>query len=894
MANDKDFDEMLNSNKTKFITEESRQTLPTITTTDTNKKVSKRRKAPSPIKIPKQERRRSTSIGSAYLDSQSTGADFQSISLERVGIPTSPAFNHAWYSPPAVQEPARKSPLPSPKIPSPMPSPRISSLAFSKEKSLDKLERSNTPTSTHSTVTRKLSNFNLSNDDPTTPVLQQSPSIRLINDNDSQTKNDQNRSLPPLPPSPSHSDLGLKCWNQDESFLPKQKHAEWLGSLGATNKQALYTYMSQFDFCSLRLDDALRKLTSKLFLRAETQQIDRILEAFSIKFFNDNPLPLYRSPDVVHAISYSILLLNTDLHIADIVTHMSRHQFIKNTLNVVHNQYDSRGFSTPDLVDDTSSITSSKTTNTINKNQPQQSIPQGPPLSYYTRKNKLGRNGSLSSIRSGLSPSYSTSTSPSSSSLTEEKVKKSASSMTISTSYESQQLDAELEPFLRDIYNSIRSQKILLPLDGNKANNLSVNTSRQRLPRNMSSPSISTSSLKRGSIRGLSSLLGTDGRTSPTPSLGSVMEAPTPSIGFASNLSQTIIKEQQEDAISNKSALSDNSDAGLILTDEELALMGPPWAKEGFLQRKHYYESDGKRSKDRNWLEVFVVIGRGDLKMFTFGESAGVQGAQSSGGIGGGNWTNNANLVGEIPLAHSVSDYMRNGYNRSRPHCFQLSLPNGGKYYLQAGTESLLDEWVSTCNYWASRASKEPLSGGVSNMEYGWNSVIGEVESGSSMLKPQREEDVMSVRSNYSINRWKQPFRTNADKMYIEDWNAPHLPVVSSALTEEDQQRALQKFSASLKKDLRVHRQIYDRMLQQYSTKSSNRDKATHNWNKKNKYLITEIKKYDRYIDNLNQAISMRKQKQHEKQLEKALAEPESDEEDEEDDDDDEEEEEED
>lgn len=75
--------------------------------------------------------------------------------------------------------------------------------------------------------------------------------------------------------------------------------------------------------------------------------------------------------------------------------------------------------------------------------------------------------------------------------------------------------------------------------------------------------------------------------------------------------------------------------------------------------------------------------------------------------------------------------------------------------------------------------------------------------------------------------------------------------------------RILQKFSASLKKDLRVHRQIYDRMLQQYSTKSSNRDKATHNWNKKNKYLINEIKKYDRYIDNLNQAISMREYLSH-------------------------------
>ncbi|KAJ7040960.1 hypothetical protein C8F04DRAFT_1305673 [Mycena alexandri] len=33
------------------------------------------------------------------------------------------------------------------------------------------------------------------------------------------------------------------------------------------------------------------------------------------------------------------------------------------------------------------------------------------------------------------------------------------------------------------------------------------------------------------------------------------------------------------------------------------------------------------------------------------------------------------------------------------------------------------NKWVSTCNYWATRTSKEPLVGGVSNMEYGWNHI---------------------------------------------------------------------------------------------------------------------------------------------------------------------------
>ena len=53
-----------------------------------------------------------------------------------------------------------------------------------------------------------------------------------------------------------------------------------------------------------------------------------------------------------------------------------------------------------------------------------------------------------------------------------------------------------------------------------------------------------------------------------------------------------------------------------------------------------------------------------------------------------------------------------------------LTLANGGVYFFQAGTEELVNEWVSTCNYWAARTSKEPLAGGVSNMEYGWNRVM--------------------------------------------------------------------------------------------------------------------------------------------------------------------------
>jgi PH/SEC7 domain-containing protein len=72
------------------------------------------------------------------------------------------------------------------------------------------------------------------------------------------------------------------------------------------------------------------------------------------------------------------------------------------------------------------------------------------------------------------------------------------------------------------------------------------------------------------------------------------------------------------------------------MNDDELALLGAPWAKEGMLQHKLYWESTGKRAKKSDWKQYFVVISKGELFMFTFGE----KGSSSfvGGTVGGGNW----------------------------------------------------------------------------------------------------------------------------------------------------------------------------------------------------------------------------------------------------------------
>lgn len=152
-----------------------------------------------------------------------------------------------------------------------------------------------------------------------------------------------------------------------------------------------------------------------------------------------------------------------------------------------------------------------------------------------------------------------------------------------------------------------------------------------------------------------------------------------------------------------------------------------------------------------------------------------------------------------------------------------LTLSNGGVYFFQAGTEELVNEWVSTCNYWAARTSKEPLAGGVSNMEYGWNRVVDLLERGRSPSHDSAREvdpsDSVSVRSSRSTRsrlRWKDgagvamrpsnpPY---LDKVYINDWKPPLPPTVSSVHDEESQMEALQKHVISMKKDLQRHNEL--------------------------------------------------------------------------------------
>jgi len=77
------------------------------------------------------------------------------------------------------------------------------------------------------------------------------------------------------------------------------------------NAKVLTAYIELFDFRALRIDEALRQLFRQLGLPPESQQIDRILWAFAIRFSEQNNV----SEETAHALAHVIVILNTDLQL---------------------------------------------------------------------------------------------------------------------------------------------------------------------------------------------------------------------------------------------------------------------------------------------------------------------------------------------------------------------------------------------------------------------------------------------------------------------------------------------------------------------------------------------------------------------------------------------------
>ncbi|CUA73911.1 Arf guanine nucleotide exchange factor sec74 [Schizosaccharomyces pombe 972h-] [Rhizoctonia solani] len=93
---------------------------------------------------------------------------------------------------------------------------------------------------------------------------------------------------------------------------------------------ALALYMQRFNFVLEPLDIALRRLLMDLSLPKETQQIDRVMEAFAKRYTDCNP-GLFASEDQAYVLAFSLMMLHTDAFNKNNKNKMTKVDYVKNT-----------------------------------------------------------------------------------------------------------------------------------------------------------------------------------------------------------------------------------------------------------------------------------------------------------------------------------------------------------------------------------------------------------------------------------------------------------------------------------------------------------------------------------------------------------------------------------
>ena len=83
--------------------------------------------------------------------------------------------------------------------------------------------------------------------------------------------------------------MARNIYNGHEDFTSQDKAAAWLGEDNPARLRTLVAYMEFYDFSHLNILAALRLMCGRLLLKAESQQVDRILVTFSQRWCECNP-----------------------------------------------------------------------------------------------------------------------------------------------------------------------------------------------------------------------------------------------------------------------------------------------------------------------------------------------------------------------------------------------------------------------------------------------------------------------------------------------------------------------------------------------------------------------------------------------------------------------------
>ncbi|KAM9855174.1 brefeldin A-inhibited guanine nucleotide-exchange protein 2, partial [Aulostomus maculatus] len=127
---------------------------------------------------------------------------------------------------------------------------------------------------------------------------------------------------------PSAEDIAQFLHQEDR--LDTTQVGEYLGENIKFNKEVMYCYVDQLDFCGRDFVSALRAFLEGFRLPGEAQKIDRLMEKFAARYLECNQgQTLFASADTAYVLAYSIIMLTTDLHSPQVKNKMTKEQYIK-------------------------------------------------------------------------------------------------------------------------------------------------------------------------------------------------------------------------------------------------------------------------------------------------------------------------------------------------------------------------------------------------------------------------------------------------------------------------------------------------------------------------------------------------------------------------------------
>eukprot|EP00124_Ichthyophonus_hoferi_P003604 Ihof_evm1s322 gene=Ihof_evmTU1s322 len=118
-----------------------------------------------------------------------------------------------------------------------------------------------------------------------------------------------------------------------EDGLSKTMIGEYLGRPESDSQQIMKEMAGRMCFKEIPFVCAVRLFLSYFRLPGEAQKIDRIMEVFAKRFYQDQP-GLFRDVDTGYVLAFSVVMLNTDRHNPNILNKMSKEAFIRNNRGI--------------------------------------------------------------------------------------------------------------------------------------------------------------------------------------------------------------------------------------------------------------------------------------------------------------------------------------------------------------------------------------------------------------------------------------------------------------------------------------------------------------------------------------------------------------------------------